>query len=229
MVETGMLAEKTIQRKQNKLSSSGLRCGLFQVSSTEYWIAKCLAWEYDNASMDASFFSVLIERKGGSEWNQTPVTQLSCTGDYCRRLPVHVPGSESEWGNKTELAAACPFLSQGPSSILDPGRATTTLVLPLRRRGGGLGFTPHFHRLRWDIVLYFDLHVLGFQSGRVQLLQEIWHTYWERWECEQADKPAVGSKFLHGEAYPSLMYREWKQLITSENLWKGMWIRPLKS
>ena len=51
--------------------------------------------------------------------------------------------------------------------MLDPGRATATLILPLGRWGGSLGFTTGFQRLRRDIVLYFDLHVLGFKSGHI--------------------------------------------------------------
>jgi len=64
-------------------------------------------------------------------------------------------------------------------SILNPSRATATLILPLGGRSSGLGLTAHFQRLSRDVVLHFDFHVLGFQSGRVQLLQEIWHAYWD--------------------------------------------------
>ena len=154
-------------------------------------------------------------------------------------------------GTETGLEAACPFLSQGPcSSVLDPGRATTPLVLPFRRRGGGLGFTTHFHRLRWDIVLYFDLHVLGFQSGHVQLLQEIRHACWKegnlsRWQTNhlwaQNSKALISlwwspSLLIEITAWsttcewqlPLKMCKAWKQLMTSEILWKGCW-KPLKS
>lgn len=57
MVGTGMLAEETTQRKQKEVVPFWPEVrGLFQISSVKYWIARCLAWEYDNAPKDASFF-----------------------------------------------------------------------------------------------------------------------------------------------------------------------------
>lgn len=73
-------------------------------------------------------------------------------------------------------------------SILNPSWATATLTLPFRGRSSRLGLTAHFQRLSRDVVLHFDLHVLGFQSGHMQLLQEIWHAYQD---TEEAGKAAV--------------------------------------
>lgn len=115
-------------------------------------------------------------------------SKSSCTDSYSRCLLTCVtcPCPAAELKEQGRAGSACLSLSQRPLSILNPSRATATLILPLRGWSSGLGLTAHFQRLSRDVVFHFDLHVLGFQSGHVQLLQEIWHAYWDTAESSQA-------------------------------------------
>ena len=176
--ENGMWAEKV-----KDVVPSGLRRGWFQRSSrnTSFKMLGPRPWQ---GPSDAPSSCSDREQQGPESGHQY---WISLRGGYSRALRTRPVLQRREWWRQDRAVPAWPHFPQGLSSVLDAGRPTAALALALRRWGGGFGLTPHFQRLRWDVVLHFDLHVLGFQSGHVQLLQEIWHACWERGQSGRAD------------------------------------------
>lgn len=131
--------------------------------------------------------SLFDKKQPGSKWNLTPVLILSHW--HLQQIPSNTRDlflSCSRVEGARQGRKCLSLLIPKALSILNPSWATATLTLPFGGWSSRFGLTAHFQRLSRDVVLHFDLHVLGFQSGHMQLLQEIWHAYQDTEEAGQA-------------------------------------------